>query len=75
MAKIKILPEDRLKQADAARLLHCSRQRIFDRINQGSLDYTVCKHPSGKSVRYVSLKQVKALMVAIQRQPKLPDAP
>jgi len=59
---------DRIKQADAARVLGCSRQRIVQRIKKGSLKFIIIKDAMGNETVYVSLKQVQKLKVSLERE-------
>ncbi len=61
MSKTRILLDDRIKQADAARILKCSRQRIKQRIKKGSLIHDEIEDVLGNKTVFVSLKQVEEL--------------
>jgi len=64
----KIAQDDRIKQADAAHILGCSRQRVSERIKQGSLKYMVTTDPLGHETRHVSLKQVQTLKAELEKE-------
>lgn len=69
-APAKSIPlNDRIKQADAAHILGCSRQRVFQRIASGSLSYVIQTDALGKEIRFVSLKQVQALKQELEGKP------
>ena len=61
---------DRIKQADAAHILGCTRQRVSERIKQGSLKYEESIDALGHKTRFVSLKQVRALKEEIDKVTK-----
>jgi len=61
---------DRIKQADAAHILGCTRQRVSERIKQGSLKYAESIDALGHKTRFVSLKQVRALKEEIDKVTK-----
>lgn len=65
-----IATKDRIKQSDAARILKCSRQRVLQRIEDGSLKHIVIKDPLGNETRFVSLKQVNDLKTELTKQGK-----
>lgn len=65
----KILVADRIKQADAAKILKCSRQRISERIERGSLKALVVKDALDNETTFVSLEQVQELKKNLDREP------
>lgn len=67
---MKITVADRIKQADAARILGCVRQRIQQRIKNGSLVSEEVIDAVGNKTVYCSLKQVQSLKETLDSNKK-----